>query len=203
MLIKLIDRFGTTFYVQVWENRLKITDARTGSKFDEKPLMAVKTEANGKKNVLAVGNAAESYRGTPNTEVLNPFSHSRQLLCDFIAASALLQAALRQLFKGKLFSPRPAICIHPMEKCEGGLTAVERRGFRELCLSAGARDVKIYEGPELTARGLVFDSIKEDESQALSSTDIPSRGYGRLAPTLAAAVWLVILGIYILFKNWL
>jgi rod shape-determining protein MreB len=48
-----------------------------------------------------------------------------------------------------------------MEKTEGGLSPVEERAFRELSLSAGAREVLIHTGRELSPYGLDYDEIKK------------------------------------------
>jgi rod shape-determining protein MreB len=47
-----------------------------------------------------------------------------------------------------------------MEKLEGGLTIVEERAFKELAIGAGARDVIVYQGSELTIHDFNFDNIK-------------------------------------------
>lgn len=141
-LIKsFINRFGTTLYVQIWENRIKVTDIQTNAVFDEKPLVQVETDKNGVKKITAVGNQVTSY--------VNPFSHPRVLFSDFYVGQVLLHEIIKKLIGSGLFVPAPAIVLQAMEKTEGGLTQIEIRAFRELAFSAGARDALIHQGTVL------------------------------------------------------
>ena len=161
MLKSFINKFGTTIYVQIWENRIKLTDSKTGNIFDESPLVALKTDAKGKKSIVAIGNAAsESFE--ENIQIINPFSHPRVLFADFNIGEQLLKYALTKVMKKKFFTPAPAVVIQPMEKTEGGLTMIEIRAFRELAFGAGARDSVIYEDHQnLYDQGMDFKAIKQ------------------------------------------
>ncbi|MEW8626579.1 MAG: rod shape-determining protein [Candidatus Thiodiazotropha sp.] len=159
MLRQLLNKFGTTIYAQIWEDRLKLTDIRSSKVFDEKPLVAINTNEKSKP-VVAVGNAALVKNGD-GIDVINPFSHPRVLFSDFTVGEKLFQYAMKGLLDNKLLSPAPAIIIHPMEKTEGGLTMIEVRALKELAYGAGARDFVIYEGKELSAFEMDFYSIKE------------------------------------------
>jgi len=139
MLNSLINKFGSTLYIQIWENRIRAVDIKTSAVFDEKPLLQVDT--NKKRVVTAFGNSAF-------INPINPFSHPRSLLNDFHNAECLLQAIVKKLAGKKLISPAPEIIIHPMEKIEGGLTSIEIRAFTEMAYGAGAREVAIYQGKE-------------------------------------------------------
>ncbi|MBV1889437.1 MAG: rod shape-determining protein [Gammaproteobacteria bacterium] len=159
MLKKLINRFGTTVYAQIWENRLKLTDISTGGIFDVKPLVATELDEKGKLTIINIGDAAASKVGK-NISVINPFSHPRVLFSDFFVGEKLLQYGLKKLLGNKIFSPAPAVLLHPMEKTDGGLTMIEVRAFKELAFGAGARDAVIYQGKTLSVHEIDFEEIK-------------------------------------------
>ncbi len=159
MLRQLLNKFGTTIYAQIWENRLKLTDIQSRKSFDEKPLVAINTNERSKTIVIAFGNAASLAAGN-GVDVINPFSHPRVLFSDFTVGEKLFQYAIKELLGNKLLSPAPAIIVHPMEKTEGGLTMMEVRALKELAFGAGARDSIIYVGKELSPHEIDFDSIK-------------------------------------------
>jgi len=164
MLRQLLNKFGTTIYLQIWEKRLKLTDTRTGVVFDEKALVAIESDNKGSLSILAVGNSATDAIGD-NIQVINPFSHPRVLLADFRAGENLLQYALSEILGNKTLTPSPRLVVHPMEKTEGGLTMIEVRAFKELALGAGARDAVVYQGLELSVQDIDFKSLKEQTDQ--------------------------------------
>lgn len=163
MLDAFLKRFSSTFYVQLREQRIKVTDMASGETFDQKPLVAITTGSDGEKSVTATGDEAGS-QVLPDTEVVNPFSHPRMLLADFTVAEALLQAAFQTLNKSKFTAASPLVILHPMEKIEGGLTHVETRAFRELGLGAGARESLVYVGSPLSVHDFDLERVR---SQAL------------------------------------
>jgi len=164
MIRSFINKFGSTLYVQIWENRIKVTDVETNEIFDEKPLLQIETRSNGAKEVTAFGNNAY-------IKPLNPFSHPRALLKDFFVAERLLQIIVKKLIGKKFITPAPEIIIHPMEKTEGGLTMIEIRAFREMALGAGGRDVAIYQGKDtLDLAKINFKEIvKQEENLAIGA----------------------------------
>ena len=80
-------------------------------------------------------------------------------MADFQVAEKMLQFAFREEHKS-FFTPSPRVIIHPMEKLEGGLTEIEVKAFRELCIGAGARQVVVYMGDELFLNNIDFEQIK-------------------------------------------
>ncbi|SHE68585.1 rod shape-determining protein MreB [Microbulbifer donghaiensis] len=158
MLNKLVGQLGTTLYVQIWEKRIRVTNIENGKIFDESPLVAIE-QRNRRRIVVAVGNRASSVAGK-NIEVINPFSHPRSLLRDFTAGEKLLQHIFKKLTDQTLFTPSPIVVLQPMEKTQGGLTDVEVRAFKELALGAGAREVQVYQGEELTRHTFDYAKVK-------------------------------------------
>jgi len=78
------------------------------------------------------------------------FTTRRLLVGEYSVAEDLLSKGIKELFKGSLFASSPFIVIHPIEKTEDGLSQVEERLFRELAIGAGARDVVVWVGQELS-----------------------------------------------------
>jgi len=153
-------KLSNDLYIQVWENRIKVTNIQTKEIYKQKPLMAIETKANGSKIVFAIGDSCESL-DKRKYQVINPFSHPRVLLNDFLVAEKIVQHAVRELHKSRYFVPAPRIIFQPMEKTEGGLSPIEERAFRELCLGAGAREVTIHIDKELSLYDLDYDEIKK------------------------------------------
>ncbi|MCU7833676.1 MAG: rod shape-determining protein [gamma proteobacterium symbiont of Taylorina sp.] len=149
MLENILKKYSSIFYVQIWEHKIKVTETNSGNTFDEKPLIAFETTSKGQIIASAVGNSAELKEGTPNTKVINPFSHPRTLISNFSAAEKILQNIFSALPQGKFKLALPVAVIHPMEKIDGGLTQIEFRAFKELLLGAGCREAVIYQGAEL------------------------------------------------------
>ncbi|NMP16335.1 rod shape-determining protein [Thalassotalea sp. Y01] len=167
MIRSIINKFGSTLYVQIWENRIRVVDIQTNKVFDEKPLLQLETRKNGEKKIIAIGNAAY-------VNPLNPFSHPRALLSNFFVAERLLQEIVKQLVGNKFISPAPAIIIQPMEKTDGGLTMIEIRAFKEMALGAGARDVAVHQGPAtLDVASINFkDIVKQEDDLAAETASI-------------------------------
>lgn len=163
MIRRFINKFGSTLYVQIWENRIRVVDIETNEVFDEKPLLQIEARKSGAKDVTAIGNKA-------NVNPLNPFSHPRALLKDFFLGERLLQEIIKKLVGKKFIFPAPAIIIHPMEKTEGGLTMIEIRAFREMAFGAGARDVAIHQSKNALEPSMINfkDIVKKEESSAVS-----------------------------------
>jgi len=140
----------------MWKGRIKVTNINTLSVFDDEPILHLE----GKK-VVAAGRM-RSNRCKKKLEISMPFNHPRVLLADFVAASELLKFVFKRILgKNNLFAP--VVIMHPMEEMDGGFTPIERRAFRELGLVAGARDVFLYEGEELTLNELKSGSFKTAE----------------------------------------
>ncbi|MFT7223082.1 MAG: rod shape-determining protein MreB [Cellvibrionaceae bacterium] len=112
--------------------------------------------------IEAIGNSVKVLGKDKGHKIVNHFSHPRLSVNDFQLAEKVLMHAIRVLHKNKLFAPSPRIIVQPMEKLEGGITEIEKRVFRELCLGAGAREVFIHTGAELSIYNIDFDHFKNE-----------------------------------------
>ncbi|WP_051235590.1 rod shape-determining protein [Marinimicrobium agarilyticum] len=153
--------FSETLYVQIWENRIKITHIESRRVYDQKPWIALDIRNSKKQIVVAVGDEAYAIQGRHGTEASNPFSHPRLLVKNFLKAEKVLQHGVRTVCARKVFNPSPVIVIHPREKLEGGLTDIECRLFRELCLGAGAHAVHLHVGEELDVHNFKVSALSD------------------------------------------
>lgn len=160
--------FPSTVYIQIWENRIKINRIGSNNYFDEKPYIAIDSSDKSHSTVSAVGSKA--YYLTPNAdvEVINPFSHPRLLVSDFERAEKLLMYGIRSVFPDVFLPPKPLVVIHPRDKLEGGIAYVECIAYKELILGAGAREVHIHEGSELSLHD--FDMSQVTPPKAIKQT---------------------------------
>ena len=79
-----------------------------------------------------------------------PVSTKRLLVGDFTTAEQCLKQLVLSVAKKGLIPIAPEILIQPMEMIEEGVSESEEKLFLELALRAGARDVKVYSGIELS-----------------------------------------------------
>ena len=121
-----------------------------GIVLNEPSVVAIRTEKNGNKSVVAVGTSAKSMLGrTPKgIEATRPMKDG--VIADFVVTEKMLQAFIGKVHKSKNFfkpSPRVLICV----PC--GSTQVERRAISESTYGAGARNVYLIEEPVAAAVG--------------------------------------------------
>lgn len=166
MFNKIFNNLSPVVYVQIWENRIKATEITSGNIYDEKPFIAIKKNDKGEEIVTCVGNNAELLKNELDTKIINPFSHPRALISNFVAAEKVLQHIIHTLSKHKFLAASPLTVIHPMEKLEGGLTQIELRAFKELALGAGSRESVVYQGSELNIYNFNYEDIKKKEEES-------------------------------------
>ncbi len=112
------------------------------------PSVVAITNANGRKQVLAVGNEAKQMLGrTPgNITAIRPLRDG--VIADFEVAEAMIKHFIRKVHNRRSFvSPEMIICV------PSGSTAVEQRAIIESAESAGARKVWLIEEPMAAAIG--------------------------------------------------
>ena len=149
MLANLINKVSTILYVQIWDNRLKITNMKTGNIYDDKPLIAIENE-----KIIAIGKNASSY---PNA--INPFAHTRVVFDNYKMAELIMRHAFEEATQRKIiFSP--IAIVHVMKNLNTHLTDIEKIALCELSANAGARESIIYDGKELNMHDFNYDEIK-------------------------------------------
>ncbi|MCD6534804.1 MAG: rod shape-determining protein [Deltaproteobacteria bacterium] len=113
-----------------------------GIVINEPSVVAVQSNANGTKKVLAVGTEAKLMLGrTPgNIVAIRPMKDG--VIADFEVTEAMLRHFITKVHKRKKWvRPRTVICV------PSGITPVERRAVKESAESAGAREVYLIEEP--------------------------------------------------------
>lgn len=152
----MLRSFLPLLYVRISPERLVITDVKRGESVSEVPELAIGGEP---KRVLGFGASARAAAAQGGGIVVNPFAHPRSLVSDFTVAEQLLKSFVRRIHGRSWFVPSPRIIIHPLGDPEGGFTQVERRAFREMALGAGASEVVVWTGRELTNQEAVDGSF--------------------------------------------
>lgn len=112
------------------------------------PSVVAITMANGKQQVLAVGDEAKNMVGrTPgNIQAIRPLRDG--VIANFEVAEAMIKHFIQKIHNRRTFtSPQVVICI------PYGSTSVERRAIQESAESAGARRVLLIEEPMAAAIG--------------------------------------------------
>ena len=115
---------------------------------NEPSVVAIRRDARGLKQVLAVGREAKEMLGRTagNIEAIRPMKDG--VIADFEVTEAMLRHFVHKAHNRKtLIRPRIMICI-PF-----GITEVEKRAVRESAESAGAREVYLIEEPMAAAIG--------------------------------------------------
>jgi rod shape-determining protein MreB len=114
---------------------------------NEPSVVAVHTERNGRKRVVAVGSEAKKMLGrTPDSiSAVRPVKDG--VISDFAITEEMLRLLIRRISNRRFVRPRIVICV------PHGVTEVEKRAVRESAESAGARNVFLIEEPMAAAIG--------------------------------------------------
>lgn len=157
-------------YIKISPERLTVRNVKTGAQTSEVPELAI-GKGSAKPVVLGFGAnaraaAAASSETTQTSEIINPFAHPRSLVSDFTTGEILLRAFVRQARGTALFSLAPRVVLHPLGSPAGGFTQVERRALREMALGAGASEVVLWIGQELSDQEVQSDRVlKSDDGR--------------------------------------
>lgn len=141
--------FSHPLYLRLSPERLTVRNVKTGVFVSEVPEIAI-LRVSKKSQILGVGAEASLHRATPFVELINPFAHPRTMVGDFTAGQEVVKAFIRKLPGSSWFALAPRVVFHPLGDPAGGFTQVEARAFREMALGAGASDVVMWQGPELS-----------------------------------------------------
>ena len=114
----------------------------------EPSVVAVKKDAKGNSQVLAVGSEAKRMLGKApkNIQAIRPMKDG--VIADFEVTEAMLRYFIAKVHnQRRLVRPRIMICVPT------GITQVEKRAVKESAISAGAREVYLIEEPMAAAIG--------------------------------------------------
>jgi rod shape-determining protein MreB and related proteins len=71
----------------------------------------------------------------------------------------LVKAFIRRALEGSMLSLAPVVVMHPLGTPEGGFTQVELRAFREMAIGAGASEVVLWTGRELSNQEVLSGEV--------------------------------------------
>ncbi len=148
MFQQFLKRQSHVFHIQVWPDRIKISELTSSRAVEDVPVIAF--EANdGKKIVKGIGKAAQSLGILENVTMMNPFYSEGCVLSDIDGAVAVINHQLHLLTQelpGKIFSP--LMIFQPMQFSEKGLGSDGDDVAGMLSQKCGARNVIIMEPDE-------------------------------------------------------
>lgn len=159
----MLSALSPLLYVKVAPDRLTVRNVRTGAEISEVPEIAI-GKAGKKAVILAAGAQARAAVSTQSAELVNPFNHPRTLLGDFTVGEQLLKAFIRRLNGKSWLALAPRVVIHPLGSPAGGFTQVERRAFHEMALGAGASQVVVWVGRELSDQEVQSAEVLRSEA---------------------------------------
>lgn len=148
MLSAVLGLFSQDLAVDLGTARTRLWQRGHGVVLDEPTLVAVHTDRNGRRRVLAVGaEAAPMVERVPkDVQIVRPVRDGR--VQDFEAAEAFLLHLVRRVHgRNGWMSPRMVVTV------PAALTDVEKRAIRESAEAAGAREVHLVGRPVAAAIG--------------------------------------------------
>ncbi len=148
MFREFLKRQSHVFHIQLWPDRIKISEMNTSRFVEDAPLIALEVK-DAKTIVKDIGQSAELLGVLDNVTVVNPFFGDGYVLSDIDGGVAVINHHLRLLIKelpGKIFSH--LIIFQPMLAAEKGLSIECEDTSELLSKKCAARNVIIMEPDE-------------------------------------------------------
>ncbi len=148
LIDKLLGVFSSDLAIDLGTANICVYVKGKGIVLREPSVVAVKTNARGVSQVLAVGADAKKMLGkTPgNIQAIRPMKDG--VIADFEVTEAMLRYFISKVHNSRrLVRPRIMVCVPT------GITQVEKRAVKESAESAGAREVYLIEEPMAAAIG--------------------------------------------------
>jgi rod shape-determining protein MreB len=136
-----------------------IKDISSGSQYSDTTDISIKKE-NDTLSILNIGSKAKLDVALKGVTLKNGFNHPRIIIGDFSLAEKTLIYFLKKILHNKIIRPSPVMVIHIKDKLEGGLSGIEERALMELGTGAGAREVHIWQGKDLTDEDIAKNIYK-------------------------------------------
>jgi rod shape-determining protein MreB len=162
LLRHMFPSLSPVIYCQLSPQRITIRNVKSGESLSDIPEMAISTSTSPKK-ILAVGAEARQAAANQSAEVINPFAHPRSMVSDFTSGEQLLKYYFCRYGGGSFFRLAPRVVMHPLGTPAGGFTQIENRAFHEMALGAGASEVTVWNGRNLTDQELLSRQFPMDE----------------------------------------
>ena len=145
-------------------NRISVKDIASGSFYEDEPLVAISQDI--PPLVEAIGASARN----ASSFTVNPFSHPRVFVEDFLVAEKVLAYAFMIVSGKKPFRVSPIVVAHVIEKLDGGLTQIEYRVLHELFENVGARKTYFWDEHELTDDELRSGAYRDSATSSTFSS---------------------------------
>lgn len=150
-MYRFFNNLSTIFLFQIWKNRLKITNLKTGKIYDEKSLVVIDRKKD-ENTIIAIGDKASVYP--------NPFNYPRVIVNDYETAAILFKFGMEATYERKaLFSPLGIIQV--MDDFNTKLTELEKKALLDISLNAGCRESIVYEGKITDIEHINFSELKK------------------------------------------
>lgn len=120
-----------------------------GIVLNEPSVVAVRTEKNNQKIVVAVGTAAKKMLGRTPTNITTIRPMKDGVIADVDYTEKMLKYFIRKVHGSGIFTPEPRVLI----SVPGGATPVERQAIKHAAENAGASEVFILDEPMAAAIG--------------------------------------------------
>ena len=134
-------------YIRFSRDKVSFYYYPSGIRYEDEPLLAIKKR--GKKEIVtAVGREIQELKEEDNSVVYSPFKPFDMEPENFAHGEKVIRHLMHKgaTFKGSLVAPR--VIIHPDKSY---VSEMEEQAYRELALSAGAREAVVYVGKPLQA----------------------------------------------------
>ncbi len=148
MFQQFLKRQSYVFYVQVWPDRIKVTELNSLQFFDDLPLLSYENDGE-EKIIRAVGAASQPLDGLQNIVTVSPFYKNDCVIADVDGAVAIINHALFTLtseLPRKMFSP--LVIFHSMCEMENDLGVSDAEAKKLLAEKCGAREAIIMKSDE-------------------------------------------------------
>ena len=89
-----------------------------------------------------------------STIIRGSFSNQRLAIAHFMVAAEALKKGAYEVYPKSFFRASPVIVMHQIFNSEGGLCEIEERILREAALSAGTKQVFLWQGEPLSSSQL-------------------------------------------------
>ncbi len=145
---KLLKPSNQIVYIRFTRDKIHFYYHPSGVHYEDEPILAIRKKGT-KEIVTAVGKEVQELKPEDTTSVVYaPFKPFEMELSNFKHAEKVIAYLMKKgaTFKGSIISPR--VIIHPNKSY---VSEIEEDAYRELALSAGAREVVVYVGDELSA----------------------------------------------------
>ncbi|MEN8147774.1 MAG: rod shape-determining protein [Campylobacterota bacterium] len=132
-------------YIRFTRDKVSFYYYPSDVRYEDEPMLAIKKKGK-KETVSAVGKEIKELKEEDTSAIYTPFKPFEMEPENFNHAEKVISYLMKKgaTFEGSLVAPR--VIIHPNKTY---VSEMEEDAYRELAMSAGAREVVVYVGDEL------------------------------------------------------